>query len=171
MNIISNNDEYLKLVKDILENDNFKKIDEIEHHGITRMEHSVKVSYLSYKIAKKLGLHYKEVARGGLLHDFFMSDLERTSKDRFISCFVHPKYAAKNSKELFKVNDMEYDIIRTHMFPINIAVPKFLESWLVSLVDKFVGTKEFAYSYKFKLSYATNYLYLFIFLNILNITK
>ena len=60
------------LVNDILENDKFKKIDNYRHHGMTRLEHSVKVSYYSYKIAKKLRLNYRAVARAGLLHDFFV---------------------------------------------------------------------------------------------------
>ena len=44
----------------------------IEHHGISRMEHSIKISYYSYLIAKKLKMDYVSVARGGLLHDFFL---------------------------------------------------------------------------------------------------
>ena len=42
--------EYLKIVRNILENDEFKKMEQIEHHGITRLDHSLKVSYYSYKI-------------------------------------------------------------------------------------------------------------------------
>ena len=39
---------------------------------------------------------------------------------------------------------MQKDIIVSHMFPlIPNKPPKFLESWVVSLVDKFVATYEF----------------------------
>ena len=72
--------EYSQLVYHILINSEFNKIKSIEHHGVTRYEHSLKVSYYSYKIAKFLHLDYKDVARGGLLHDFFLSNEDRTSK-------------------------------------------------------------------------------------------
>ena len=90
--------DYLNLVDYILNDDEFNKIDAIEHHGITRKEHSVKVSYYSYKIAKALHLNYRDVARGGLLHDFFLSDEERTGMDRFISTFVHPKKSCETCR-------------------------------------------------------------------------
>ena len=62
-----------KIVNHILNNEEFLKIKKIEHHGISRYEHSMKVSYYSYKIAKALRLDYEQVARGGLLHDFFLN--------------------------------------------------------------------------------------------------
>ena len=75
--------EYKKIVKDIFRNVEFKKLYNIEHHGISRMEHSIKISYYSYKIAKKLGMDYVSVARGGLLHDFFLDGDERNCKEKF----------------------------------------------------------------------------------------
>ena len=44
--------KYKSIVKNILRDNNFKKTYNIEHHGISRMEHSLRVSYYSYKIAK-----------------------------------------------------------------------------------------------------------------------
>lgn len=161
--------EYYALIKDILDDNNFKKLDNIEHHGTTRLEHSLRVSYYSYLASKKFKLHTKEIARAGLLHDFFMSYEDRTKRERFFSTFIHPRYAAANANKYFNISDLEYDIIRTHMFPLNLAVPKYSESWIVSIIDKVIGFYEFFNSYKFKLSYATNYLYFFIFLNFLKL--
>ena len=42
-------------------------------------EHLIKVSYKSYKIAKKLDLDYVSVARAGLLHDFYLDGNERSN--------------------------------------------------------------------------------------------
>ena len=53
--------EYYALIKDILNDDNFKKLNNIEHHGTTRFEHSMRVSYYSYLASKKFKLHDKEV--------------------------------------------------------------------------------------------------------------
>lgn len=156
MNNINNDTAFNSIVSDILDNHEFNKIKNIEHHGTTRYIHSLKVSYLSYRLAKILGLNYQEVARGGLLHDFFLSDENRTKKDRVISTFVHPGKAVIKASENFVISKKEEDIIKSHMFPINPNVPKFAESWLVSIVDKTIGAFEFAQKYKHKLNYALN---------------
>ena len=162
-------EKYNLLIYDILKNDEFLKIDQIEHHQTSRLTHSLRVSYIAYKIAKKLKLDYVSVARAGLLHDFFMSYEDRTKKERFFSVFRHPKYALINASNNFNLNNCEKDIIRTHMFPINIAIPRYLESWLVSFVDKGVAIYEFASSYKNQLSLASNYLYISFIVNLLKI--
>lgn len=154
--------EYFKIVENILDNEEFNKIKNIEHHGVNRFDHSVKVSYYSYKVAKALHLDYKGTARGGLLHDFFLSPEERTSKEKFISTFVHPKQALETAKSQFDLTPKEEDMIRSHMFPINISVPKYMESWIVSSVDKAVAVGELSLKFKFKLRYAYNILLLFM---------
>lgn len=164
-----NDDNYQEIIKDILEHEEFKKIEQVKHHDSNRLEHSLKVSYYSYKIAKKLHLNYKEVARGGLLHDFF---LERTVDYKKVKDKVklytgsHPKKAVNNAKKYFEINEIEENIIRSHMFPIDISIPKYAESWLVSTVDKVVSTYEFSKKFSHKLSYITNFTLLFI-INIL----
>lgn len=154
--------EYTRIVKNILEHDEFKKIQTIEHHGVNRFDHSVRVSYYSYKVAKALHLDYEQTARGGLLHDFFMSPEERTQKDRLVSTFVHPKEAVATAKTYFDLSKKEEDMIRSHMFPINLSVPKYMESWIVSSVDKAVAVNELSHKFKFKLRYAYNILLLFV---------
>ena len=57
----------MNIVGNILDNEEFNQIKRIEHHGTTRFEHSVRVSYYSYKISKLLHLDYVETARAGLL--------------------------------------------------------------------------------------------------------
>jgi uncharacterized protein len=148
--------EYMQIVESILENENFNKIKKYEHHGVTRFEHSLKVSYYSYIVAKKLRLNYREVARGGLLHDFFYSPNERTKKERIISTFVHPKKAVATATENFNLTDKEKDMIRAHMFPIGLSIPKYMESWIVSLVDKTVAVGEVMTLVRSKMSFAYN---------------
>ena len=75
VNTISNDNDYIKIVGHILDHDEFKKMQKVKHHDTNRYEHSVKVSYYSYVIAKKLRLDYKQVAKGGLLHDFSLKEL------------------------------------------------------------------------------------------------
>lgn len=158
--------QYKEIVDHILSNDEFNKIKKFEHHGVTRFDHSLKVSYYSYRLAKILKLDIEEVARGGLLHDFFISDEERTVKDRFVSTFVHPKKAVKHADEIFNISEKEQDIIRTHMFPVNFAVPRYVESWLVSFVDKGVAIAEFSHKFGYKFAYLANLYLLFLMNNI-----
>ena len=166
MEHIFKDENYCTLVNDILDNKDFIKTDNIEHHGTTRFAHSLRVSYYSYILACKLGLNSLSVARAGLLHDYFMSSEDRTKLERFISTFIHPKYALRNASAQFELSDLEKDIIVTHMFPINYRIPKYAESWLVSFVDKGVGFLEFYYSFQQKFNYALRYVYLFIFLKL-----
>ena len=147
LNNIFNDREYMFLVKDILDNEKFETLKNNKHHGLTRYDHSLRVSYYSYKITKFLKLNYNETARAGLLHDFFDND-DLQTREQKLSAFYHPKKALENSEILYKLSDREKNIIISHMFPlIPQKVPKYLESWLVSLVDKIVATYEFGYAY------------------------
>jgi len=141
---------YYNLVNDIINEKEFKKIDNCTHHGLSRFDHSCRVSYYSYKTSKILRLNYKEVARAGLLHDFFLSE-NNTKKERVKSVFSHSKKSLKNSEDLFELSEREKDIIASHMFPINPSrVPKYMESWIVCTIDKLVATYEFACSIRTK---------------------
>ena len=153
--------QYMSIVNNILDNKEFLKIKTIEHHGISRYDHSLKVSYYSYRIAKILHLDYEQTAIGGLLHDFFLSPEDRSRKERIKSVFVHPKQAVEMAKSQFVLTKKEEDMIRSHMFPINLSVPKYAESWIVSMVDKCVATNEFAIKFRFRLKYAYNLFLLF----------
>lgn len=155
--------EYMEIISSIIKNENFNKIKMYEHHGITRFEHSLKVSYYSYKIAKKFGLNYQETARGGLLHDFFYSPEDRDKKERFVSTFIHPKKAVATAKENFDLSAKEIDMIRAHMFPVNIAIPKYMESWIVNMVDKAVALSEVGTYLKNRMSYVYNLSVILIF--------
>ena len=156
--------EYKKIVKDIFRNVRFKKLFNIEHHGISRMEHSIKISYYSYRIAKKLRMDYVSVARGGLLHDFFLDGDERSGKRKFLDTFTHPKKALNTSIDNFNVNDKEKNIIVSHMFPIYLSLPKCKESVLVNIVDKVIGFKELLRGFCCKFKYKFDYAYVFILL-------
>ena len=77
---IKDETEYLEYVSDILNNPEFKKMENYVHHNSNRLQHSLNVSFYSYKIAKFLNLDSKKVARASLLHDFFLIDNLSVSK-------------------------------------------------------------------------------------------
>ncbi len=135
--------EYLNKVCDILENDEFQKMEHIMHHEGNRFEHSVRVSYHSYQLAKLFRLDTNKVARAALLHDFFLEDNQNaTKKEKAYTLIYHPEYALENAKKYFELSSLEEDIIVSHMFPIGKHVPKYFESWLVDIVDDFASIYE-----------------------------
>lgn len=160
--------EYKGIVKEILRDRTFKKMYNIEHHGISRWEHLIKISYYSYKVAKRLKMDYISVARGALLHDFYLDGDERDAKRKFLDTFTHPKKALITSDNYFKINDIEKNIIVSHMFPMYPALPKYKESVLVNAVDKIIGSYEMAREYRYKFKYQFNYLFLLTILFISN---
>ena len=161
---IYNDYEYINIVDDIIFNNNFNKLKEERHHGLTRFDHSLRVSYYSYLIAKKMGFKYKDAARGGLLHDYFTMN-ELTTRKRSFSMFFHPYYAYNNATKEFNLTDIEKDIIINHMFPtLPHKIPKYIESWLISIVDKFIATYEFYISYGRPFAYKYAHIYVIILL-------
>ncbi len=96
-----------------------------------------------YKIAKKFGWDAKSTARGGLLHDFFYYDW-RVTKFNKSHAWVHPRIAVRNARKLVNLNKKEEDIILKHMWGATIAPPKYKESYIVTMVDKYWAVKEAA---------------------------
>ena len=126
-------DEFHQIIKPLLDNSNFGDTKNIKHHGITRYDHSMRVAYFSYKITKFLKLDYKETTEAALLHDFFTEEVD--GKNKVAKLRQHPEHAVNNAKKYFELSDKQEDIIRTHMFPVTFTPPKYLESWIVDLVD------------------------------------
>jgi uncharacterized protein len=60
-------EEYLQIVDNILNNKEFIQIENIKHHNTNRLDHSLKVSYNAYKVARILKLDYDQVARAGFI--------------------------------------------------------------------------------------------------------
>ncbi|SFH74889.1 HD domain-containing protein [Pisciglobus halotolerans] len=140
--------EYVKLVEDLMASEAVQKLQTItQHHFSTRLEHSISVSYTSYKIAKKLNLDCSAIARAGLLHDFFHEDREMF-KQHYAGCShaaMHPQIALKNAKEITALSELECDIIEKHMWlaaPGCMKLPRYKESYVVTMVDKYCATKE-----------------------------
>lgn len=138
---------YLKLIEDLLDCDRLLEMDQIVHHyHTTRLRHSFFVSYQSYTLAKKYGLDDRAIARAGLLHDFFLESPEEVlALGQGSHNLVHPKLALKNASKIIQLSEMEKDIILSHMFftCLRSPRPRYKESWLVCMVDKYCAIGEF----------------------------
>ena len=139
-----NDKEYVAIVADLLRQPAVQKLAEYtQHHHSDRLQHSIAVSYDSYRIAKRLHLDYVSTARAGLLHDLFYYDWRTTKFDLGTHAFIHPRVALRNAEKLTRLNSKEKDIILKHMFGATLAVPKYAESLIVSLVDDYEAEQEF----------------------------
>lgn len=142
------NKEYYNIVKEILNNKEFLKRKNYEHHfNESVYDHVLRVSYDCYKIGKKLKLDYKALAIAGLLHDFYDKPWQDCfEKTKFFEKhgFVHAEQARINSIKYFPhlVDEKIASMIKTHMFPLNKKLPEYKESWLLTFIDK-VDSMEF----------------------------
>ena len=81
LNKAANDKEYIELVKDIINNDVVKEMKKYrQHYDVNTFEHCMNVSYISYKICKKLKWDYKSMARAAMLHDLFLYDWRNSKK-------------------------------------------------------------------------------------------
>lgn len=130
--------DFENCISDLLQSNIVCSMEQFKHHcSISCLEHSIHVSYISYKICKFLKLDCNSAARGGLLHDMFLYDWRITKLNRGKHAFVHPYIAFENANVIFCLNKKEKDIIKKHMWPLTIILPKYKESFIVSLVDKY----------------------------------
>ena len=153
------NFEFYEIILDILETNEFKELKSITHHGngMTRYDHSLRVAYYTYVITKSLRLNCKKATRGALLHDFFFtsqtSELTTTQALK-----LHPEYACENATKYFNISKLEEDIIKKHMFPITKVPPRYLESFIVNIIDNCASVYEKSYSTRMNLSTANAFL-------------
>ncbi len=152
------NEEFYNIIKPVLNIAEFHELKDISHHGISRFEHSMRVAFYSYKVSKFLRLKYKEITVAALLHDFFHDEVkEENGYQRLIK---HPEYAVINAKKHIKLSSMQEDIIKNHMFPVTISLPKHKESYMVSFVDNVAAVYEKSMTTKQEIATASTFLFL-----------
>lgn len=132
---------FYSIVRDIIKNDTVQEMKKYrQHYNTSTFEHCFNVSFISYKICKKLHLDYKSTARAAMIHDLFLYDWRgglKAEHFKDLHAFAHPKIALKNAEKLFTLNKKEKDIIVKHMWPVTLFhFPRYIESFIVTLVDK-----------------------------------
>lgn len=115
----------------------------LQHGGVSCYEHSVNVAKKSLAIAKRFSLSVDErsLVRGALLHDYFLYDWHSKNHPRFHGIY-HAEKALRNASAEFSLNTLEKNIIRRHMFPLNLCPPRYREAWIVCLADKLCALEE-----------------------------
>jgi len=157
MNPVSNFNCYYDCIGDLLTNEKVLAMDEIRHHfHVTCYEHSVFVSYVAFRLARRFGADYRAAARAGLLHDLYLYDPHDRSCYEGNQCFAHPKAALKNALELCSdLSPAEENSILAHMWPLAAHMPKCKVAFIVSLSDKLCATLEVCNLYRLARRYRT----------------
>lgn len=129
--------EYRECVKDVIDHDMVLKLDQyVQHCNTTRLQHSINVSYYSFLVCYKMGWDYRSAARAGLLHDLFFYDWRTKTGLRSNHASWHPRVAVDNAEKITTLNKVEKDAILRHMWPCTLLPPRYIESYVVTCVDK-----------------------------------
>ena len=81
----------------------------------------------------------------GCLHDLFLYDWHTHAREtgERLHGFTHAEKAYKNAGKIFRLNRVERDVIRNHMWPVTLrSVPRTREGWMIVLTDKYSGLLE-----------------------------
>lgn len=161
--------DFINIIKPIIENDTVKQMKNYkQHYETTCFDHCLTTSYYCYKYCKKFHLDYKSSAKAAMLHDLFLYDWRKKENGRKgLHAFTHPKTAYKNATKLFNLNEKEADIILKHMWPVTIKLPKYKESYILTIVDKYCALNESYQEIYNKLCQKKIFRYAYIFLCLL----
>lgn len=135
--------EYYECVKDLLNNDRVLELGGFAHHiCTTRLQHSLNVSYYNFLLCRRLRLDARSAARAGLLHDFFFYNRKSHEKIRNGHCAEHANIAYYNATDMFPISELEGDMIVNHMWPMTPHLPRYAETYVITIVDKFCAAAE-----------------------------
>jgi len=150
-NLIYQEKEFYKIAEPILRNSEFQRRRTFLHHQDSVYDHSIRVAYVSYKMAKLISrykkINIKNVVISALLHDFYLRPWREDKKTLIWEKhgFVHGKVASINSYQFFPkiMNRRIENAIKRHMFPLTLIPPRYIEGWIVTTADKYVSLEIF----------------------------
>lgn len=116
----------------------------LQHGQISVYEHSYMVAVLCVELAIicRIRADMRALVRGALLHDYFLYDWHEKDKSHRLHGFIHAERALKNAECDFWLTDIERNMIRAHMFPLNLVLPRYRESVILCIADKICATRE-----------------------------
>lgn len=143
-------DRVLTFGEEILRSPKMQSERNFMQHGITDcFTHSICVAYMALRVSEFLHVQVnrKSLVRGCLLHDYFLYDWHDKAAACRFHTFRHPLVSLRNASADFELNAVERDIIRKHMFPLCFPLPKYRESFIISIADKCCAASEIWHLY------------------------
>ena len=139
---------YYDCVKDIIDCRQLQELKGITHHvSTTRFQHCLNVSYYSYIVCRRFSLNARSAARAGLLHDLFYYDRREynssRSKGQDSHSRKHSMEACANAAKVTDITRLERDMIEKHMWPATRQMPKYKETYIITIIDKYCAILEF----------------------------
>ena len=146
---------FIDIVSDIIKNKTVLQMKNYrQHYETTCFDHCLVASYYCYKYCKKHNLDYISCARAAMLHDLFLYDWrKRINGRKGLHAFTHPKTAYENANKLFILNVFE--------------IPKYKESFVLTLIDKRCAISEAIYQMRKQYSQKRAFRFLYVFLSFL----
>ena len=141
---INNDKEFMEIIKPLIENETVLEMKKYrQHYETTTFDHCLEASYYCYKICKKHNLDYISAAKAAMVHDLFLYDWRVKQPDRKgLHAFTHPRTSYENACKIMELNKLQKDMILKHMWPLTLALPRYKETFILTLVDKYCALSE-----------------------------
>lgn len=167
--LIEQDTEFQSIISELISNETVQSMKNFrQHYETTCFDHCYMVSYYCYLICKKYKLDYKSAARAGMIHDLFLYDWRvRQPERKGLHAFTHGKVACENACKLFDLNEKEKDMIIKHMWPVTVNMPKSIEGFILTFVDKYCAMSETFDIFKSRLFMKKTFRYVYLFLSFL----
>ena len=126
-----------------------------QHGGTSVYAHSFTVAVMCVHIANVLALfaikvNLQTLIRGALLHDYFLYDWHIKDRSHKRHGLVHAGFALDNARRDFQLNNIEQNMIASHMFPLSKNLPRYRESLILCAADKLCAAEETVNGYRVK---------------------
>ncbi len=116
-----------------------------QHGSCNTYDHSVSVARHAYRLSILLHIHVDErmLARGAMLHDFYLYDIRTSGRSAWNHGRKHPEVALSNARQYYELSEKEEDMIYSHMWPLTLTHrPHYRESVLLGAADKYCAVRE-----------------------------
>lgn len=130
---------FVQIVKSLLRKPRVQKLRIFSSHRLedptptkNRLNHSIRIAYIAYKLSKLFGQDPSYCARAGMLHDIgYAAVTPEFTQTHVFDHALAGVHLLKPTKE----PEMVLEAVRTHMFPIG-PVPKTVFSFVIWFADK-----------------------------------
>jgi putative nucleotidyltransferase with HDIG domain len=135
-------------VRDLLERPEIRKLKEIRFHHFleSRLDHSVAVAKLAYRMARVFFADEVICARAGVLHDWYEENLPE-HRNRIGANVHHYRISLENARRLDESEEVLH-AIEVHFWPYGRRVPRTREAWIVWMADNISWLTDFFKSSK-----------------------
>lgn len=129
---------FQEIVADLLAHPDVQRLGLAERHHFrrSRLEHSIAVGKLSYRLARLIQANVVVASRAGLLHDWYHDHDPHFRK--WIRPDTHHFRKSVAAAEAYGEPPAVLHAIRTHYWPYGRKIPRTREAWIVWLADNII---------------------------------